>query len=700
MTMRSGRTGVTSRIVFVAATTMVMAFPKPVCADGATPTKAVPAPNDADAIDRAATDAYDEGKYAFCTNPRRPLGSRQRGLCAFADRVDHCEGYAKACRIGEVPEDYGWLARVVKWAAPVARLMLYLVVLGIVVAVAIPVVRALMKLRRNHAKKKRIPDAAPNRGTVTEEVRAAPVEETADAETVFRLAEEHRARGELASALGLYLRASLLALERRGAIRVARHRTNGDYVRACDEETSRPSLRDIVREVDKVEFGGVPPTKDALALVASRALSVVTKTALSLVVAALALGSSACGTAQSGSDPAENELPIEVLRRNGFELAPLANSLSTMPIPEDGVRAPAVIVDVERVQLGEETQAHLMRWVAAGGVLILLGNVGGWPNELGARTTEARTNELVVRAPSPRQEPDDDDEDSDDRAPYSKPPQSKISPVEITGGRTARMDAFDWRESDGVEDVAFVGQFTYASKKYVGEGIVLGIANDDLFTNVGVRPRRNAAALVTLVRFATHDPQRRLPISNGNGSPRARIQVARAEDGVPPPDNPFAALAAAGLGKGAWHALVAAIVLFLAYGIRHARARPFARKPRRAFVEHVEAVGAFYERTRASAHALAAYGRFVELHLREMLPRGADPVTFLVAATGTPIEHAAEIYKRATEAKADDAPRGDELAIIEELRQWMALLTTDGRLRASDTRGSRRLTKVEGRGRS
>jgi hypothetical protein len=93
---------------------------------------------------------------------------------------------------------------------------------------------------------------------------------------------------------------------------------------------------------------------------------------------------------------------------------------------------------------------------------------------------------------------------------------------------------------------------------------------------------------------------------------------------------------------------------------------------RRAFAEHVEATGAFYRRTRAASLALAAYGRFAEMRLRERLPRGVDPATFLASRADLPRDDAARVWARATEAKAGDEPRGDELATVRELRAMLA----------------------------
>lgn len=627
----------------------------------------VPAANDIDAIDRTMKAAYDEGSYAFCKDPPRPLGTRQRGLCSLAAEIEGCEGFAKACNVGDTPKERSWLERMAEWLGPVAKGLLYLLVLGIVVVVAIPVVRALLKWRRDRKLAPPAPDA-PNRALVVPE---APIlaEEISDAEAALRFAEEHRTRGELKKALGLYLAASLAALDRRGAIRIARHRTNGEYVRGCEEETSRTSLREIVREVDRVEFGGAPVADEGLSRVASRAQAIVRMTTSTLLVLALAALASGCSAPRRGADPAGDELPIAVLARNGFEVSALGASLATMPIrerDESDDAMPVVIVDVEKVPLEDEAQAHMMRWVESGGALVLFGHVQSWPNELLPRDLSADTRDIVVRTRDPYEEVEDPDDEDE--------PAALGVPLVLEGARAARADAFAWKEARSieVEPIAFLGEATYAAKRRIGKGIVLGVANDDLFTNVGMMPAHNAAALVTLIRSVAHDPSRWALATAGGARSLTEVRVARAEDGIPPPANPFAALVAAGLGKGAWHALAAAVLLFLAYGIRHARPRTPERRDRRAFAEHIEATGAFYGRARAHTHALGAYGRFMDMRLRESLPRGADPVTYLASRSGADPARVAEIYGRALEAKAGDPPRGDELAVIEELRRLMA----------------------------
>ena len=77
----------------------------------------------------------------------------------------------------------------------------------------------------------------------------------------------------------------------------------------------------------------------------------------------------------------------------------------------------------------------------------------------------------------------EDDPDDDDR-------MNSYVKIRETRGRIAQAQAFDWPSAS---IVGRVGDMAYAVRKLVGKGVVIGVANDDLFTNVGVLPKHNAA---------------------------------------------------------------------------------------------------------------------------------------------------------------------------------------------------------------
>jgi hypothetical protein len=597
-------------------------------------------------------DARKDAKYTFCASPKLPLTPRMRALCPLASEVDGCEGLVAACKADASAAEAERLrrdaergksatAQLLSALGFLAQGLVWLLIGLVLVAIAFPLVRALLRARRDKA----VADAParPNVATLVDRPAPPRAESISDAEAALREADDHARRGDLARALSLYLAASLAALDRRGAIRLARHRTNGEYVRSCAEDAARQPLREIVREVDRVEFGKVPPTGEGVASVATRATAVVRFTTTALMVL-LALATTGCGGARRASgvnDPSGDELPIDVLRRSGYDAAYLSTSLAALPIPGAGDSTPVVLVDVERVALEEESTAHLLRWVEAGGTLVLFGAPELWPTELHATSAPAKDEPVDV----------------------------VTGDVYARGARVATHRALLWPES---EAVAFAGRSVYGAHIGRGKGVIVGVAGRELATNVGVDRPDNAGVFVAIVDVAM-SYRGAAELERGiTEEGRPEIRVARSEDGIPPPSNPFSALVQAGLGKGSWHALAAALVLFLAYGIRHARPRPSAPAARRAFAEHVEATGAFYGRAGAHGHALASYGRFAELRLRERIPRGSDPVAFLAARASVSPEEAARVWKRATEASADEPPRGDELATIRDLGAMLA----------------------------
>jgi hypothetical protein len=606
-----------------------------------------------------------DGNYTFCSNPKPPFKDRQIELCPMAAELEGCEGLVAACK-GELrapprtETSSSWKA-ILEALGYLAKMLVWLLVLAAIALIAFPLIRAILRARRDQA----VADAPkPVNVALAAERPPPPEAETiSDAEAALREADDHARRGELSRALSLYLAASLAALDRRGAIRLARHRTNGEYVRSCGEDAARQPLRDIVREVDKVEFGKNAPSQEAVAQVASRAGGLVrargaaggrnVPSVATFIAGGLFLltllgcnGSGGHGKENKGKtfdDPAGAELPIDVLRRSGYTVSYLTTSLAALPMPTRSENAPVLVVDVTRVPLEDESEAHLMRWVTEGGVLVLLGPPSWWPKELHVSDAPASNDHVEVIT----------------------------AEVYARDARVGVGRALKWADSD---PIAFVGEKSvYAARIKHGQGAVIGIAGHELFTNVGVARPDNAGAFVGMIDVAMEERELTGVARGITETPTTfELHIARAEDGIPPPSNPFAALIRAGLGKGLWHALAGAVVLFLAFGIRHARARPPAPALRRAFAEHVEATGAFYGRARALGHALAAYGKFAEMRIRERIPRGADPAQFLATHAQVPPEEAARVWKRATEASAEDPPRGDELATIRDLGSMLS----------------------------
>jgi hypothetical protein len=615
---------------------------------------------------RAQTDvdaAMHDGDYAFCRAPRLPLSYQARQLCPHATEIPACAGFAAECVKATAPppsssSSWSWPSwfksslSVPAFLGTALEVLVWLLVAVLVIAILIPIVRAIARIRRTGDALTKDRDSKASTATKTDEpISVLPM--MTDEELLLARGDELARAGQYGAALQHYLAASLRALDKRGAVRITRDRTNGEYVRGCGDPNAKPALRDIVREVDRVQFGGEDATPDGVMRAAQRAVAIVRSLQVVLLALALMLatgcgggGGSSTAVPRPGDDPAGEELFRDVLVRQGVHIAALETSLASVPLPKAGERAPAVLVDLQRTALDDDTRDHLVEWVEEGGVLVLVGSPYAWPKAFGAASAESTSPyKLTVKrllARSPGAGGDDDDDDTPEGTIYARTTERGVLSAGTAlgfSGASERVATFD-------------GGMTYAAVLAHGKGFVLGIASNELLQNAPLARPGNAAAMVSI--FSNAD--------------RLELRIADPEDGVSPPSTPIGALLRAGLGIGLAHALLATVALFFAVGLRLARPRPAMPPRRRAFAEHVEAVGALYARTRNAPHALAAYARFADDRLRARMPRGSgDVAAFLASRARVPLDVCQRLWARAVQAKAGAPPLGDELSVLREL---------------------------------
>jgi uncharacterized protein DUF4350 len=596
-------------------------------------------------LDPATADAFvalarSEGLDGFCKTPLKPLSLRTRELCPLAKETKGCEGLVAACAEIQTTEkeegpnwSFGSLGPVL---SSIANLLMWTLIAAVVGVILWLVVTAIMRAQRD---KQAAEKPAEGRARVAPGPAIEALEIASDAEVLLRQAHDHARRGDLDRAAGLYLAASLRALDQRGAIRIARHRTNGEYVRSCREVDAKPDLRAIVREVDRVQFGRERATAERVADIASRAIALVTRAApaalLAIAVVLFASGCSQHGPSLRALDPAGDDLFVALLEKEGASVSRLRASLATMPMPAPKEIAPLVVIDAARVPLEDETRAHLERWVEAGGRLLLAGDVRSWPESFKAKaqsTSSTGVNVLLA--------PDEDEDDVEEVETY------KAYPAKVgTAQAIAWPGSYTLASTDTHE--------LYAAARSFKKGVVIGLAGDDLLTNAGIARPPNAAALIAIVQLYAAG---------------RKIHVARPEDGISPPSNPLSSLTHAGLGLGLAHAAAATLILILAFGMRQARAKVSPPPARRAWTEHIEATGGLYARAKLSPHALAAYARFVDGRLRERMLRGmTDPAAFLALRANADPAWVADVWRRAMAARPADMPVGDELLTLRHL---------------------------------
>lgn len=541
-------------------------------------------------------------EYAFCRKPPKMLSPRAVLMCPHARETPGCEGFAAACaaldRDTTPPRAPKWLESLLRALAPIAQVILWIVVAAVILALIVPLVRAWLR----HRGDKQVADDESKPARV--EIPAAEEAlEVSDAEVLLARAADHERRGDFARALSTYLAAALRALDVRGSLRLERHRTNGEYVRAVNSAPEKHALRGIVREVDHVEYGGRPATPEVVTNASKRAIALVRRLPLVLL---LLVGCGADATVR-GRDPAGDEMLEHLLRAQGLTVM-RAGPIAALPIPPEPPENEAVVLDASRTPLDEESEPHLIRWVKGGGTLVLVGSPTRWPKALTATYAPSISRDVNVTTW-------DDDEET------------------IYVAHVARHGGMEW--SSGFPIARTGDEVTWAATRELGRGRVIGMAEIDLITNAGLARPGNAAALIGIL----------------SSLEEKTVRIARPEDGTTPPSNPFSALVRAGLGLGLGHALFATLLLFVAVGARRTRPLGASAPRRRAFVEHVEATGALWSRTKLAAHALRSYGRWAEEQLRGKSSPFLD---------------------RAREARSDETPRGDELKTMKALGELIA----------------------------
>ena len=538
---------------------------------------------------------------AFCSTPKLPLSAESLELCHLAKEIPACEGLAKACDEALAPKPKrsagaGWLDTLAPLGYALGRALLWIFVAGVAAALLVPIVRGILAWARSR-RARDFPEARARQARVRTAPAALAPALRREAREILGRAETAESTGALGEAIALYLAAALRALDERGHIALARHRTNGEYVRACQDAALRRPLAEMTLAADAIEFGGRAPDPDRARAVGDRARALLR--ALSFLTVLAALPGLACagrgGTKRAVDDPAGLEVFREIARGEGYAVQGLGGSIATLPIPKEGEKTFLLVLDASRVQLSDDASSRLLRWVGAGGSLLLLGEPARWPKALGAKPRATGSRDVTVQV--------DDGEVFHD--------------VTV---RVSQPGALTW---PGAEAIAVAGGEPFAARVALDRGVIVGLARPDPFTNVGLSQEGAGDVAMALVEQAR-------PVDG------TEIRVARPEDGVTPPGNPLSALSRAGLSVGLVHAVPFLALLFLHAGIRHARARPAPEPTRRAFVEHVRATGAFYMKARAHEHAVHEYAKHAREVLRARAPRDATLAQYVAWRANVP----------------------------------------------------------------
>ncbi len=592
----------------------------------------------ADAVHEAQT-LRSGNTFEFCTNPPRLPSRRTVELCPLADRAPGCEALKARCAQWLKPPAPPTAPP--SWLGSIARAGVWVLLALVIVVVITVIVRAILATRRDQQLSDQVPMLeAPGPEMLPTDAAFPGLD---DAEATLRLGDQRVERGEVLAGLALYLAAALRSLEKRGWIERQADRTNGEYVRSCQDPAAQRFLRSVVRDVERVTYGGHSPDRPAIANTRSYVVELLKVTIAALTIMLL----TSCSSSPSPSrlerpvtDPNGFQLPRRILEKQGWTVDTVRRPLEQLKPGDLADRT--LFLNLNSVRPTEASWTHIFAWIEDGGRLIVIGDEDHLPKELGTPMGRMAIKSTVVIDPTlgrhdPRAIPVRVDlVDNSTLVPHTP----KVSGPSVTSS-TNTIAQYDTSEA-------------YATVVNMGRGSVLVIANHELFVNLGMAFDDHVAAFMTLMQF---DPHRHLSL------------VSEKENGMP--SNPMSALAKAGFRLAMIQAFIAIVTLFLAVGWRLTRAQSSRQDIRRAFIEHVEAVGGLYARARASRHALRAFARFVEDRLRGRTQRGhADVAETLAALSGQPRAFCEDVWAYSRHAGAG---RGDTRRDLHYLRALVGL---------------------------
>ncbi len=452
--------------------------------------------------------------------------------------------------------------------------------------------------------------------------RLGPVE--TDVERLLRRAQTAAQRGDFKQAVEDTYAALLRRLDGAGLIEIHPSRTNGDYVRALGEKPDlRSSVRAIVRDVERVQFGSEAPSAQLYQAVFDRVVPIATRaiSALAILFACSALVS--CGegpkpaASKSDTRPYGTAALVELLHDRGREVSHRKDPLSN--IDDEGTGK--VLVLLRGADLDRETWSRVIDWTSRGGTLVVAG-VRHLPRELAAEPTDDPSEDSALTR----------------HGTYEYGFRfADLSVVAPTGTRLrTNLTPGAW--------VLSRGDAPYAVRTIFGTGRAFVFAERALFTNIAFTVADNAAFVTGFLDDLDRDDIEIVDVwtGAGAGSPLESIRRAR-----------LTAVIAQ---------LLALALLFLVWkGAHFGLPRDPPARTRRACADHVKALGNVYARAKASEHALGNFSAYAIERLRERFYRGQrsglSPLAEAIAArTGKDETQVMRVLVEAQSARESSGP--------------------------------------------
>ncbi|MBX3183285.1 MAG: DUF4129 domain-containing protein [Polyangiaceae bacterium] len=415
-----------------------------------------------------------------------------------------------------------------------------------------------------------------------------------DVERLLRRAHAEAAQGRFEQALADAYAALLRHLEGNGYIDMHPSRTNGEYARGLREHPAlRAAVEHSAREIEAVQFGARAPSAERFRAVVERVTAVVGRGAALVLALVLALSTTACDELTRGPAPGPGD------EAGGFSLLArlLAQRGAVVKHHEgegslDLEAGLGVVVVHGQADLPAAEWTRLREFVDEGGTLII------------ALDTDQSFTSEVTRGPSARCE-------SLRAAPAYFDYQGLILTAPGPGWLMAPND--HWPVLQCAAKDGTVWSHVVAST--VGEGSVVILPGSGLLTNASMVSGDHAFVLLELLF----------------GQP-ASVLFVDAEEQVGE-DSPLMAVAQGRLGPILLQLFALMALFYWLRGKHFGRPRALEVTRRRAFSEHVEALGTQYHKAGASRLALGMYAGWAIERLRErVLPGKGGSLSALAQA--------------------------------------------------------------------
>ncbi|MFT3767780.1 MAG: DUF4129 domain-containing protein [Minicystis sp.] len=500
-----------------------------------------------------------------------------------------------------------------------AQILLVVMIAAFAVAIARALARNFSETRAADPATDKPPADEPS---ATEAAAARGPIET-DVERLLARARAAAARGDFARAIDDAYAALLRRLDGDGLIDIHPSRTNGDYVRAlADRPDLRRAVRDVVRDVERVQFGSSAPSEQIFRAVFDRVVPLVGR-ALGVVLLCLGLGSAvsckqledaAGGGTPGGTSPSGMQAIADLLAQQKIDVHFRSE-------PFEKLEGPTTLVLVPGVQVDDEGWKKLLTWVRDRGGRLVLAGVAP-PQELGIKIDTGGGDDRKVRVAWTGY----------GALTLSIPPGHQVVPR--------------GSDDDEQDDAMLLrAQSVYALHRVDHGGTITVLADDRLFTNAAVAVPENA---LFLARFFGSLPEPH------------EVEICDAWTGVGA-STPFESVQHAHLTPLVLQLFVLLLLLFLWRGRAFSRLRDPPAETRRAFADHARALGLAYGRARASRHVLGLYAVWALERLRERVHRsgrqGLLPLAEGIAArTGKSEAEVMRVLVDATSARDEAAP--------------------------------------------